>query len=205
MKNFFQLFLFWGAVFLFLLLFTETSSAQMASYSYDNPLGTTNSFSDWFGNLLVSIQGVVGWLAVIMIVIGGLIYITSGGSVRQTTLGKTIVVYAMAGFAIAVAAPSLLREIRDIASAGLGGGPSIISTAKPIQEIIADVMDFLLTAIGMLAIVGFIIGGILYISAGGDMQKADKAKKAVFYSTIAIVVSGAALIILRQVIQILEA
>ena len=176
----------------------------MISFNYGDPL-TVTSFSDLFGNFLVNVQGVVGWLAVIMIVIGGIVYITSGGSPNQITLGKSIVVYAMTGFAIAVAAPSLLKEIRDIASAGLAGGPGLIATAKPVQAIVTDVMDFLLTAIGMLAIIGFIIGGILYISAGGDTQKADTAKKTVFYSTLAITISGAALIILRQVIQILKA
>lgn len=194
--------------FLFIFLFSEVSIAAMATHNYTNPLadgaGPVTSFSRLFGNLLAAIQGAVGWLAVMMIVIGGLIYITSGGSVKQATLGRTTVIYAMVGFAIAISAPSLLREVREIASAGVGGGPSIIATATPVAEIIGNVMNFLLTAIGMLALIGFIIGGILYIAAGGDVQKADRAKKAILYSIIALTISGAALIILRQVIQILE-
>ncbi len=203
MKQLFKITFLFGFLFLFMFLFTEVAMAAIATHNYTNPLSVT-SFSGLFSNLLVSIQGVVGWIAVMMIVIGGLIYITSGGSVKQATMGRTTVIYAMVGFAIAIAAPSLLREVREIASAGVGGGPSIINTATPVAEIIDNVMTFLITAMGMLALIGFTIGGVLYISAGGDVQKADRAKKAIFYSIIAITISGAALIILKQVIAILE-
>lgn len=178
------------------------SCRGMGSFNYENPL-TVNSFSEWFRNLLVNIQGVVGWLAVIMIVIGGVIYITAGGSVRQVTLAKSIIIFALVGFAIAVAAPSLLREIGDIATTGAPVG-DLIATATPVPVIVGRVMDFLLTLIGMLALIGFVWGGIIYLTSGGDATRAQNAKRAVIYSIVAICISGAALIILRQVIQILE-
>ncbi|MEA1926349.1 MAG: pilin [Patescibacteria group bacterium] len=188
----------------FLLPSTAHAAPPFATFDYNNPLNNVTSFTGWFSNLLISIQGIVGWLAVIMIVIGGVVYITSGGSVQQTTMGKSIVIYAMVGFAIAVAAPSLLREVRDIAAAPPVPAPGLISGAKPIQDIVSDFMDFLLTGIGMLALIGFVVGSILYISAGGDTTKAERGKKAALYSLIAICVSGAALIILNQVIALLE-
>lgn len=173
------------------------------THNYENPL-SVNSFTDWFENLLVGIQGIVGWLAVIMIIVGGLVYMTSGGSQTQTTKGKAIIVAALIGFAVAVAAPSLLREIKDLAAAGgTGGAPGVISNAKTIQEIVTDVMSFLLTLFGILALISFIYGGFNYIASGGDQNKADNGKAIVTYSIIAVCVSGASLIILRQVLQIL--
>jgi hypothetical protein len=192
--------------FLLAILLTITfgeSCIGMGSFNYENPL-TVNSFSEWFRNLLVNIQGVVGWLAVIMIVVGGVIYITAGGSVRQVTLAKSIIIFALVGFAIAVAAPSLLREIGDIATTGAPVG-DLIATATPVPVIIGRVMDFLLSLIGMLALLGFIWGGIMFLTSGGDANKAQIGKRAVFYSIIAISISGAALIILNQILEILDA
>lgn len=198
--------LYFSLVFLLVissLALFDNSCNAMGSFSYSNPL-TVDSFSEWFRNLLVNIQGVVGWLAVIMIVVGGVIYITAGGSVRQVTLAKMIIIFALVGFAIAVAAPSLLREIGDLATAGIPAGPGLIASATPVPVIVARVMDFLLTLIGMLAIVGFVWGGIMYLTSGGDSNRAQTARRAVIYSIIAICISGAALIILRQVIEILS-
>jgi len=189
---------------LFLLGFGDNCQG-IGSFSYSNPLGTVTSFSEWFRNLLVNIQGVVGWLAVLMIVVGGVVYITAGGSVRQATLAKTIIVFALVGFAIAVAAPSLLREIGDIATGGVPAGPSLILNATSVPEIVGRVMNFLLTLIGMLALIGFTVGGIMFITAAGDNNKALAARRAMIYSTIAITISGTSLIILEQVIMLLEA
>ncbi len=173
------------------------------THNYENPL-LVDSFSAWFEHLLVSIQGIVGWLAVIMIIVGGLFYITSGGSQTQASRGKAIIVTALIGFAVAVAAPSLLREIKDLASAGAGGGsPSVIANAKTIQEIVTDIMSFLLVLVGILALISFSYGGFSYITSGGDGNQANKAKSVVTYSIIAVCLSGASLIILKQVLQVL--
>lgn len=184
------------------LLSFASSSHAISGPEYPNPL-TVNSFTQWFSNLLVQIQGIVGWLAVIMIVIGGMIYLTSGGRATQITLAKTIITFALVGFAIAVAAPSLLREIRDIAAGGVGGGGGLITNATPIVDIVTNVMNFALTMIGILATIGFTISGIMYISAGGDSLRAQTAKRMLLYSVIAIAITGASLIILKQVLQLL--
>ena len=174
------------------------------THSYTNPL-TVTSFSGWFGNLLVQIQGIVGWLAVVMIIIGGLVYVTSGGSPAQTAKGKAIVLTSLIGFAVAVAAPSLLKEVKDIATLGAGGGPpTAISGAKTIQEIVTDVMQFLLVLVGVSSVISFIIGGIMYITSGGDQTKADSGKRVVTYSIIAVCVSGASLMIIKQVLALLS-
>lgn len=189
--------------FNFSALELSSANAVNVTHNYANPL-TVNSFSDWFGNLLASIQGVVGWIAVVMIMVGGIVYITSGGSPAQAARGKAIVVTSLIGFAIAVAAPSLLREIRDLAAAGAPGGPGVIATAKTVEQIVTDIMHFLLALIGSLALISFVVGGVQYITSGGDQAKADTAKRTILYSIIAICISGASLVILRQVIDVLS-
>lgn len=182
----------------------SASAAMTTDYSYENPL-QVGSFTEWFGNLLVSIQGIVGWIAVIMFMIGGMVYITSGGSQSQTTRGKAIITTSLIGFAIAVAAPSLLLEVKNIAEAGLSGpATNVIATAKPIQEIVSDIMTFLLVLIGVVSIISFVYGGFTYITSNGNQTSIEKGKSVVTYSLIAVSLAGASLIILRQVIAILS-
>ena len=181
----------------------EGGGVTPRTFQYPNPLNV-NSFTEWFNNLLAAIQGIVGWLAVIMIVVGGMVYLTSGGSSRQTTLGKTIITWALVGFAITVAAPSLLKEIYAIASANHSAAADLIDNANPVKKIVTNIMYFLFSGVGVLALISFVISGIMFLTAGGS-ERAENAKKAIFYSIIAIVISGGSLILLKQILTFLAA
>lgn len=172
-------------------------------YDYDNPLGVS-SVTEWLGNLLSGIQSIVGWLAVIMIFVGGIMYIFSGGSQGQVTLAKNIIIAALVGFAIAVAAPSFLKELKDLMDSGGGSGADAIDNANSFKNIAINVLKFLLGVVGTLALIGFAIGGVLYLTAFGDQPKTDLAKKMVLYSIIAIGVSGASIILLNSVLSFLS-
>lgn len=193
------------AVFLLggLLFFLPNVFGAGQSFEYENPL-TVNSFSQWLSNLLASVQGIIGWLAIIMIIVGGVIYLTSAGSEKQISWAKGIIKYALVGFAVAVAAPSLLKEIKEVALSGPFAS-DLIDSAKPIPLILADILDFAITLVGILAIISFTVGGIMYFTALGDKQKADTGKKIAFYSAIAVLVSGLGVIIIKQIIFILGA
>jgi len=170
--------------------------------AYDNPIGH-DSLTSFLQGILVAIQGIAGWLAVIFIVIGGVLYLTASGKDSQITMAKNTIVAALIGFGIAVAGPSLLREIRDLAL-GPSGGATAIDNATPLADILANVLTFLLTLIGMLAVVGFIFSGLSYLSSGGDRSKADRAKKIALYSIIALAVSGGSLILVKTIIGFLD-
>lgn len=180
----------------------NSSGNQSSEFDYKNPL-SVESITEWFKNLLASIQGIVGWLAVIMIVVGGIVYITSGGSSSQTTLGKQIIIWALVGFAIAVAAPSLLKEIVDLAKSGSQTTSDVIKNANPVKQIVTNVLEFMLVIIGVLALLGFAISGVMYVSAAGDKQRADTAKNAALYSIIAVCLAGAGLAIIKQVLDLI--
>jgi hypothetical protein len=67
------------------------------------------------------------------------------------------------------------------------------------------VLDFALTAVGVLALLSFTVAGIIYLTSAGDQSKTQKAKKAVIYSIIAVAVAGSGLILVNQIIAFLEA
>ncbi len=173
-------------------------------FEYHNPL-QVNSFTGLISHFLAGLQAIVGWLAVIMIVVGGIVYITSAGKSGQLELGKKILTFALLGFAIAVAAPSILKEIMALVGNGQGtsNGGSVIARATDVRVILMRILSFVITLVGVIATIGFVISGFNFIAVGGDSGRADKARKGLMYSIIGVVVAGTALIVIRQVLVLL--
>ena len=110
---------------------------------------------------------------------------------------KKCILAAMVGLALGIAAPAFLKEIASIL--GWGTVPPEVSTSLSLIQIATNVLNFLLTIIGILAIIMLIIGGIMYLTAAGDEDQIDRGKKIVKYSLIGITIALAALVLVRQV------
>jgi len=72
------------------------------------------------------------------------------------------------------------------------------------SEIINRLINFILIVAGILAVVYLIYGGIIYVTAGGDAEKAGKGRVAITNAIIGIVIIAAALVIYRLVVGGLE-
>lgn len=68
---------------------------------------------------------IVGAIAVIMIVFGGLRYVVSGGSSTQITAAKNTILYAVIGLIIAIMAYAIINFVLGSFSASGSGGTNI--------------------------------------------------------------------------------
>jgi len=132
-----------------------------------------------------------------MIVIGSIIYMTAAGDEGKVTTGKTIITAALVGLALALAAPSFLKQIGEILGWG-GTNSAAASSAKSIAEILTNILNFLLSVIGVIGIIMLVVGGLMYLTAAGDEDRIKTGKKIVTYSLIGISVALAALVIVTQ-------
>jgi hypothetical protein len=73
-----------------------------------------------------------------------------------------------------------------------------ISNAVPITQVLMNALQFLLSIVGVVAIIGLVIAGLLYLTAGGDMRRIKLAKTSLYASVIGGMISLAALVILSQ-------
>jgi cytochrome bd-type quinol oxidase subunit 2 len=178
--------------------------AQEYEYGYENPI-PHYSITSLIQSILVSLQNIVGILTIVLIVIGGIVYITSGGKEDQIKWAKSIITNSLIGFALIVGAPSLLKEIKDIISSGETPEEGLIDNANSIGDILMNILNFALAAIGVLALLSFIVAGVIYLTSAGDKSKTDKAKKTVVYSAIAVAVAGSGIILINQIISLLNA
>src|SRR5688572_29383108 len=58
-----------------------------------------------------------------------------------------------------------------------------------IIDIAKQTMNWLLALVGFIGIIGFVIAGILYLTAAGDEDRIEQAKKAMMYSIIGVIVA----------------
>jgi hypothetical protein len=68
-----------------------------------------------------------------------------------------------------------------------------------ITGILKNGMNWLLMLVGILGVIGFVIAGILYLTAAGDEGQIDKAKTAMMYSIVGVIVALLGVVILQAV------
>ena len=68
-----------------------------------------------------------------------------------------------------------------------------------ITNIVTNIMNWLLMMVGILGVIGFVIAGILYLTAAGDDDMIGRAKKAMVYSIVGVLVALIGLVVIRAV------
>lgn len=68
-----------------------------------------------------------------------------------------------------------------------------------ITGIIANILLWILYIFGIIGVIGFVISGIMYLTAAGDEDRMQAAKRAMFYSILGAVVGLLGVVILQAV------
>jgi type IV secretory pathway VirB2 component (pilin) len=169
---------------------STAASPTTGGGTFGNPIGV-NSIEAVLGNIMTYLQGIAGTIAVIFIIIGGVMYMLSGGSQEATERAKKTVIFAIVGLAIVLAAPLFYQEIKGILS---GSSPG-----SALQQLLLNVLKLLLSIVGFLAIISMVIGAIWMFTAVGDDDRYELGKKTATYSIIGLAIALSALIIANQV------
>lgn len=124
---------------------------------------------------------------------------TSAGDEKRITTAKNCWMGAVIGLVIVLAAPSLLRDIRSVLGASGTSGSSPVDSAIGLKQIALNVLNLLLSVVGIIAIISLVVGGIMYMTSYGDEKRMETGKKIFTYSIIGVVISLASLVIVRQI------
>ena len=79
-----------------------------------------------------------------------------------------------------------------------------ISAGARFETIALYVANWIIFLAGAIAVIYLVYGGILYITAGGDAEKATKGRTAVINAVIGIIIILLALIVIQWVRRFLE-
>lgn len=75
---------------------------------------------------------------------------------------------------------------------------------RPVASILLTFIDWAIMMIGVLAIIIFIYGGFIYLTAQGETQKIEQAKKIILYAVVGIAVAVLGLVAVRTVDSIMK-
>jgi len=164
---------------------------------FQNPIGAC-SVKKFVSNLLGRLQGIIALIAIVVIVIGGIMYMASFGNEEAMKKAKSVIGAALIGLALTLAAPSFIKEILLILE-GSNVNPGDIDSALTVQEILLNILNFLLSIVGIIAIIAMILGGRMYLTSSGDEEEAKKGKQIITYAVIGIVIALGSLIVVKQI------
>ena len=87
----------------------------------------TDLFGDGgiFNNITNLLLFIIGVLSVIMLIIGGIRYVISGGNQQAITSAKNTILYAIVGLIIAILSFAIINFVVGAFSNGYGGGTRI--------------------------------------------------------------------------------
>jgi hypothetical protein len=84
------------------------------------------------------------------------------------------------------------------------GGFGLPDSPRGITGIVGGIASWLLGLLFFISIIGFIIAGIMYLTAAGDDTRVEKAKKAMMYSIIGVIVGLSGYVIVVAVTAMLS-
>lgn len=80
---------------------------------------------------------------------------------------------------------------------------NIWNLGDDLDEMILNLTNWLLGFIAMASVIALIWGGLNYVTASGDTQKADTSKRIIYYAFIGIFVAGIAYAIIRIITTVI--
>jgi Type IV secretion system pilin len=176
---------------------SSTTGGGGVAIKFTNPLAY-NTVEEVLNSILGTLRSIIVTLALVFLVVGAVLYITSAGNEGTMKIAKGAITAAMIGLAIGLAAPSFLLEIGRVLGWGaVNAGP--VAGARTLSQIALSVLQFLLSIVGILAVIMLVVGGIMYLTAAGSEERVETGKKIVLYSIIGIFVALAALVIVSQI------
>lgn len=115
-------------------------------------------------------------------------------------------VYAIMSFVLM--APAVVSAQSTIGAGWQSGLDNAETASLPegtIFGIIQTTMNWLLAILGFLGVIGFVIAGILYLTAAGNEDQIGQAKKAMTYSIFGVIVALIGFVIIQAVDTWLDA
>ncbi|MCA9364677.1 MAG: hypothetical protein KC736_02185 [Candidatus Moranbacteria bacterium] len=75
----------------------------------------------------------------------------------------------------------------------------IIGTAPRIGSVLNNAFTFLVSIFGFLAVIAFVVAGVIYLTAAGDEDRISLAKRMMVYSLGGLVVGVGSLVLFRLI------
>lgn len=158
---------------------------------------------DDFGDLVGKIWGwgfpIVLALSVAMIIVGGFMYMASGGSGEKVEQAKEIINGSLISTGI-VLCSAVIQKLLTQSTQGLKKGATASLTQVP--DAIKNTTNIMLSFVGGFAVLMIIYSTYRYITAMGDSEKVEHAKKGLSYAIIGFLITLLAYFIMNTFVNV---
>lgn len=143
-------------------------------------------------NVVSSVLGVVGYLAIGFVIWGGVLYMTAQGDPGKVAKGKKTITNSLIGLIIVMSASIISGAI-----AGIVSGANTTNS----KTFFNDIFGTFFVWSGIIAVIMLVYGGIQYITSTGNPAGIQKAKTTILYAVIGLIVAILAGLIVGVVVN----
>ncbi|OGZ39931.1 MAG: hypothetical protein A3I20_03350 [Candidatus Portnoybacteria bacterium RIFCSPLOWO2_02_FULL_40_15] len=206
LRNYFRFFtLFFIVVLVILILGLPLSivKADAVSDTWSIPkIIRADTFTEVFLLIADWVAGIVATLAVLVIMIGGIQYMASGGNEKKIEGARKTIQWSVIGLGIVLLSWSLLNELTKIL--GVEPPPSGKLPTLPIETVIIRTINWIAGIIAIVAVLVVLVSGVVWMTAGGEEERVKTARKWLTAGLIGLAVSLAAVIIVNVVLGLFK-
>ena len=141
-------------------------------------------------NVVSMVLGIVGYLAIAMVIWGGYQYMLAQGDPAKLAKGKKTVTNAVIGMAIVMLASLISGAVSDVISQAKGG------------DFVKELLNTAFVWGGIIAVIMMIWGGIQYVTSTGNPTAAKKGRDTVLYSAVGLLIVILAAVIVNTVVGV---
>ncbi|MBR5419196.1 hypothetical protein IK110_03035 [Candidatus Saccharibacteria bacterium] len=143
-------------------------------------------------NVVSMVLGVVGYLAILMVIWGGYQYMMAQGDAGKLAKGKKTVTNAVVGLAIVMSASIISGAVADVISQSKGG------------DFIQGIFNTAFVWGGIIAVIMMIWGGIQYVTSTGDPSAAKKGRDTILYAAVGLLIVILGAVIVNTVVGVMQ-
>lgn len=152
------------------------------------------------GIMIKFIKYIIASFACVMIVRSSIKLITSGGEDEETTKHKKSIMYSAGGLLLVYAGDIFINKVFYVVNKT---NPSKmdwkVNAGQGVKEIVG-ITNMAVSFVAPLAILMLVIAAIMYLSAGGEEEKMNKAKRIIFATIVGILIVYGAFAIVSTIV-----
>lgn len=156
----------------------------------DGTISEKVDFKDiWLiGFAIIEILSVLaGIAAVVFVIIGGFKFITAQGAPDKTAEARNTILNALVGVLIAIVASRVVAYVAG--KLATGEAPYGLISTNADSGALVGIFNIVFTIIGAISVLMITIAGFQFITSSGNPEKVTKARNAIYYSLIGILVT----------------
>lgn len=135
-------------------------------------------------NIVFDLMLAVGYIALVMVIYGGYLYIMAQGDPGKAARGKKTLTSAVIGVVIAMGATVIVNTLMIVLGIDQAAGVEQKFTPERLQ----DIFSWAYSMAGLVAVVFIIKAGVEFMIAQGDPGKIQKAKRSLTYALAGLVI-----------------